>query len=328
MRLTSPLLGVSFAVLALSACKAKDGVSSDVIEREKVAERESIASPIAAEGKKIAIAECVNSALERVELPGGRFTMGSNETYREEGPSKTVSVNAFDIDATEVTNDDFRRFVAATGYVTDAEKPQYGFGAAGGAVFTPPTVNNPTWWTFVEGANWKSPSGPASTIEGLGFYPVVQVSLADARAYAKWAERRLPTEAEWEYAAKAGSDTLYVWGDERAPNKVEQANTWQGAFPVNNTTADGYTALAPAGCFPPNDFGLYDMIGNVWEWTDSAFDADPNRNRPEAIYTIKGGSYLCAENYCRRYRASARQPQEVGFTTNHIGFRTIKDISE
>lgn len=297
--------------LVLSACQPKD-----------------IAAPLMAESKSVVSAECLQAVPARISLSAGRFTMGSDKAYPEESPARASSVGAFDIDAVEVTNDAFASFVTATGYVTDAEKPQPGFGAAGAAVFTPPTATRPTWWQFVEGANWRSPNGSDSSIDGLGLHPVVQVSYADAKAYAKWAGRRLPTEAEWEYAAKGGADTFYVWGNDRVPNNTEQANTWQGAFPVSNTAADGYRALAPIGCFPPNDFGLYDMIGNVWEWTDSTFDDAPAKEGAEPIYAIKGGSYLCAENYCRRYRAAARQPQEAGFATNHIGFRTIKDISE
>jgi len=148
---------------------------------------------------------------------------------------------------------------------------------------------------------------------------VVQVSHADAKVYAEWAGRDLLTEGMWELAAKGGTDELYVWGNKRVPNGVEQANTWQGAFPVQNTNVDGYFLRAPVGCFKPNGFGAYDMIGNVWEWTDTIYQD----NDGEKIYTIKGGSFLCAENYCRRYRASARQPQEAGLPTNHIGFRTV-----
>jgi len=232
-------------------------------------------------------------------------------------------VRSFTIDATEVTNAQFAQFVEQTGYVTTAERPQVGFGVPGAAVFTPPSATNPNWWQFIEGANWRHPDGPESTITGRGNDPVVQVSYADAKAYAVWAGRRLPTEAEWEYAAQGGAESFYVWGEARAPDGVEPANTWQGAFPLRNTEADGYKLRAPIGCFAPNGFGLYDMIGNVWEWTDTVY----RQSTGEPVYTIKGGSFLCAENYCRRYRASARQPQEAGLSTNHIGFRTVADRS-
>jgi len=191
---------------------------------------------------------------------------------------------------------------------------------AGGAVFELPTATNPQWWSFTEGANWRHPEGPDSSIEGKNLEPVVQVSLADAQTYAEWKGRRLPTEAEWEHAAKAGADTLYVWGETRAPNGEEQANTWQGAFPVKNTNKDGYFLRSPVGCYPANAYGLYDMIGNVWEWTSTPSDITSGGSTQQII---KGGSFLCAENYCRRYRAAARQPQDADFSTNHIGFRTV-----
>lgn len=182
-----------------------------------------------------------------------------------------------------------------------------------------PTAANPNWWQFVEGANWQHPEGPNSTIKKRDFDPVVQVSFNDAVAYANWKGRSVPLETEWEYAAKAGSETLYVWGDKLAPNGVDQANTWQGAFPIKNTVSDGHFLHAQVGCYKPNAYGLYDMIGNVWEWTATPIDSgtDVTQN------IIKGGSFLCAENYCQRYRASARQPQDADFTTNHIGFRTV-----
>ncbi|MED5565439.1 MAG: formylglycine-generating enzyme family protein [Pseudomonadota bacterium] len=257
-----------------------------------------------------------------MELPAGTFTMGSYPAYSEEGPPRAVKVSAFDIDATEVTNAEFARFVKATGYVTDAERLQPGFEQSGGVVFRPPTLENPSWWHFVEGANWRTPEGPEnpiSTAKTRPHEPVVQVSFNDARAYAAWAGRRLPNETEWEYAANAGAASQYPWGGERAPGGVEMANTWQGTFPIQNTRADGYAKRSPVGCFPANGFGLYDMIGNVWEWTDTmAAQTDL-----ETVYTIKGGSFLCAPNFCRRYRAAARQAQEAGLPTSHIGFRTV-----
>lgn len=237
-------------------------------------------------------------------IPAGGSLIGSNKAYPEEAPAKRVEIGAFDIDAKEVTNTQFLAFVDATQYVTDAEKIQPGFNAAGGAVFMPPSAANPSWWQFVEGANWHNPEGPGSTIQTRDFDPVVQVSLGDAKAYAAWAGRRLPSDVEWEYAAKAGAETTYTWGEDRAPDGKEQANTWQGAFPLQNSQADGFRLRAPVGCYPPNAFGLYDMIRNVWEWTDTPFLE--NADVPQHI--IKGGSFLCAPNYCRRYRASALQP--------------------
>ena len=261
---------------------------------------------------------CALADSRTIALPASTVKLGLNAYYPEERERK-VHLEAFDIDATEVTNAEFRNFVIATGYVTTAEKVQPGSNAAGGAVFSPPSATNPNWWQFVEGASWKSPEGPGSKIDGRENHPVVQVSLVDARAYAEWAGRSLPTEDQWEYAARGGSDTTYVWGKERAPGGVEQANTWQGAFPIQNTKKDGYELTAPVGCFEPNTYGLYDMIGNVWEWTLTEYE----ETRTSNSYAIKGGSFLCAPNYCARYRAPARQPQEADFSTNHIGFRTV-----
>lgn len=260
-----------------------------------------------------------------VKIDAATFKMGG-DLYPEEGPIRQVSVGAFDIDRTEVTNGQFAAFVEATGYVTDAEKAQPGFDVDGGAVFMQPTEDFPSWWRFTEGANWRHPEGPESSIEGKAEYPVVQVSYNDAKAYAAWAGRRLPSEAEWEYAAGAGASTKYIWGDEKTPGGKEQANTWQGSFPLENTAADGHTGQAPVGCYPPNRFGLYDMVGNVWEWTDTVFEETSGES--EAIHVIKGGSFLCADNYCQRYRSAARQPQEVGLPTNHVGFRTVADIDD
>lgn len=245
--------------------------------------------------------------------------MGSDRAYPEEQPVQKIHVDSFNLDVTEVTNAQFARFITSTAYITSAEKIQPGFESSGAAVFTLPDATNPTWWRFVEGANWRHPEGPESSIEGRDADPVVQVSHADAKAYADWAGRTLPSESQWEYAARAGSQTRYVWGETRTIDGVEQANTWQGAFPIQNTQEDGYLKRSPVGCYPPNSFGLYDMIGNVWEWTDTIY----KQGEGDPVYVIKGGSFLCAENYCRRYRPAARQPQEAGFPTNHIGFRTV-----
>lgn len=263
---------------------------------------------------------CLSRIPEPVSLKAMEVKVGSNAGYREERLERMVKIEGFDIDATEVTNGQFAKFIKETGYVTDAEKQQLGFGKPGAAVFTVPNDLNPNWWLFVEGAQWRTPEGPESTINGRGADPVVQVSYNDAKAYTSWAGRRLPTQEEWEYAARAGSDTRFVWGEERNPDGKNMANTWQGAFPIQNTAVDGYHLRAPVGCFPPNGFGLYDMIGNVWEWTDTLYKDSVG----EPVYTIKGGSYLCADNYCRRYTPTSRQPQEAGLPTNHIGFRTVK----
>ncbi len=266
-------------------------------------------------------ANCKLTNIKTSFILGRSAVIGSNATYPEEY-ERNVIVRDFDIDTYEVTNADFEKFITATGYITTAEKPQPGIGKAGGAVFKTPTRSNPNWWQFVEGANWRNPEGPNSTIIGRKNHPVVQVSLVDAKAYALWAGRKLPTESEWEYAARAGSSSTYIWGEERAPNGIERANTWQGAFPIENKSKDGFFGTAPVGCFEPNGYGLYDMIGNVWEWTLTEYAQSPTPNS----FAIKGGSYLCAENYCARYRAPARQSQEADFSTNHIGFRTVSQI--
>jgi sulfatase modifying factor 1 len=303
---------------SLSACAAL-GLAAILLaacEREEKTAQKQAQEQVTCETTSQAISQ-------KIELAAGSFTMGAHPAYREEGPPRAIKVSAFDIDATEVTNNEFAKFVEATGYVTDAERPQPGFEQPGGVVFRPPTLENPSWWHFVAGANWRTPEGPESapedTIKTRPHEPVVQVSFNDARAYAAWAGRRLPNETQWEYAANAGADTQYVWGDERAPDGVEMANTWQGTFPIQNTQADGYAKRSPVGCFAANDFGLYDMIGNVWEWTDTV----AAQTQVETVYTIKGGSFLCAPNFCRRYRAAARQAQEAGLPTSHIGFRTV-----
>lgn len=262
---------------------------------------------------------CLTSLPEPVNIQDTQGKVGSDTAYPEERPVRHVSLEPFNMDTTEVTNAQFAAFVKETGYVSDAEKIQPGFDKAGAAVFIPPTPQNPSWWQFVEGANWQHPEGPESSIRNRDNDPVVQVSYNDAKAYAAWAGRRLPSSEEWEIAAKAGSDTDYVWGDEFTPNDQPQANTWQGAFPIQNTKVDGYGLRSPVGCYAPNNYGLYDMIGNVWEWTDTIYQ----ETKDEPIYTLKGGSFLCAPNYCKRYRASALQPQEAGLPTNHIGFRTV-----
>jgi len=294
---------------------------------------------------------CHRPDREQVHIPGGTFRMGSKEFYDEEGPVHSVTVAAFSIDRTAVTNAEFAKFVAATHYVTDAERkpdpkdypevPPEKL-VAGGAVFTPPGgVRNwddaMQWWSFIPGADWRHPEGPKSNIAGKDDYPVVQVSYDDALAYARWLGRELPTEEQFEYAARGGLDgKTYVWGDEFNPGGKHMANTWQGEFPNTNTGADGYTGVAPVGCFPANGYGLYDMAGNVWQWTSSLYGREsneamempgmgPKTPTSRVTRTIKGGSFLCAPNYCRRYRPAARQAQESGFSSQHLGFRTVSN---
>lgn len=265
----------------------------------------------------------------RVLLDGGTFKMGSRDMYPEERPVRSASVTSFAISSTEVTNREFAAFVTETGYLTTAEQtPDPTLHqeiapddlVAGSAVFVSPLVSGSRqWWQFVPGANWRAPEGPGSTVTERLDHPVVHVSYADALAYADWAGGDLPTEAEWEFAARAGLDgARFEWGNEPPEQGAAKANTWQGMFPLEDTAADGHAGTAPVGCYPANAFGLYDMTGNVWEWTHGQFNAaDPNSG------LIKGGSYLCADNFCRRYRPAARHPQERDFSTSHIGFRVV-----
>jgi sulfatase modifying factor 1 len=305
-----------------------------------------------------------HSDTNMIRIPGDTFRMGSDRHYPEEAPVHRVTVDAFWIDRTPVTNRQFRDFVRATGHVTFAEKrpdPKDYPGAlphmlfAGSLVFAPPDrpVNLrdwSRWWTLLKGANWRHPYGPKSTIQGLDNHPVVHVTYADALAYARWAGKDLPTEAEWEYAARGGMDQAeFAWGDVLAPEGRQMANTWQGAFPFQNLAQDGFERTSPVTAFPPNGYGLYDMIGNVWEWTSDFYapkhpaDAvkaccipenprggdegqsydpcQPQTRIPRRV--LKGGSHLCAPNYCRRYRPAARHPQPVDTSTSHVGFRCI-----
>lgn len=291
---------------------------------------------------------------DMVWIPGGTFRMGSDRHYPEEAPVHRVIVSGYWVDRTPVTNRAFRRFVNATGYVTVAERPpdprDYP-GAlphmlkAGSLVFTPPTHavdlrDWSQWWSFKFGANWRRPCGPRSSISGLDDHPVVHVAYADAEAYATWIGKELPSEAEWEFAARGGLDGAeFAWGDEFTPGGHHMANTWQGGFPHHNEARDGYERTSPVQAFPPNGYGLYDMIGNVWEWTSDWYrgghprEAAVNPQGPPGTVriepgrapskVIKGGSFLCASNYCARYRSTSRQPQEADLGTTHVGFRTI-----
>jgi sulfatase modifying factor 1 len=292
---------------------------------------------------------------ELVDLPGGSFRMGSTSFYPEEAPIHTVTVAAFAMERHPVTNAQFAEFASATGYVTVAEQPidPALYPAVdprdlcpGAMVFrpTPGPVdlrNWRQWWDWAPGANWRHPFGPDSDIGDRADHPVVQVAYPDAAAYAGWAGRRLPTEAEWEYAARGGSagDLLtYSWGDEPNPDGRLMANTWQGNFPYRNDGALGWVGTSPVGRFPPNGFGLVDMIGNVWEWTATEFSAHHRLDQPPKAccapvgpanpavnQTLKGGSYLCAPEYCHRYRPAARSPQSQDTATTHIGFRCVAD---
>jgi len=296
---------------------------------------------------------------ELVELPGGSFRMGSTSFYPEEAPIHTVTVAPFAIERHPVTNAAFAEFVDATGYVTVAEKPLDPAlypGVAqedlvpGALIFRPSAgpVNLADWrqwWDWAPGAHWRCPFGNGSDIAGRDDHPVVQIAYPDAGAYAAWAGRRLPTEAEWEYAAGAGATTTYAWGDEPTVDGNLMANTWQGRFPYRNDGARGvgtthWAGTSPVGTFPPNGFGLLDMIGNVWEWTTTPYSArghaldrpansccpPPADPDPTVIQCLKGGSHLCAPDYCLRYRPAARSPQSQDSSTTHIGFRCAADL--
>lgn len=256
-----------------------------------------------------------------LDIPGGEFVKGADAFYREELPTKTLQVEAFRLQIHEVTNAQFEAFVEETGYETDAEKgvreDRLG---AGSALFTHPDLENQSGgvWTLDATATWRTPEGAGSDLTGRAHEPVVHVSQQDAAAYAAWAGGRLPTEVEWEYAASLGLPDPDEPASGAYQGEATRANTWQGIFPMMDSGRDGFTGRASVGCFDADRIGLYDMIGNVWEWTDTPY-APGN-------YTIKGGSFLCADNFCRRYRPAARQPQEADFSTNHIGFRIVHDV--
>ncbi len=281
-------------------------------------------------------------------VPAGTFLMGSDHHYPEEAPAHDVTVAGFWMDRCAVTNAQFARFVRATNHVTLAERspdPQAYPDAprerlvAGSSVFVAPRhrvdLRDPyAWWTWVPGASWKHPQGPGTSTRRLADHPVVHIAYEDAEAYARWAGKQLPTEAEWERAARGGLEgAAYAWGDELTPEGRHMANVWQGEFPVVNLELDGYAATAPVGAFPPNGYGLYEMTGNVWEWTSDLYrhhdEPAPScctaHRAPQDIArrVMKGGSHLCAANYCQRYRPAARMAQPVDTSTSHLGFRCV-----
>jgi formylglycine-generating enzyme len=294
-----------------------------------------------------------------VRIRGGEFAMGSNDFYPEERPVRRVRVAAFEIDRYTVTNEEFARFVEATGHVTVAERPIDASLYPGaipelcvpGSLVFQPTAGAvdlrdwSQWWAWTPGATWRHPLGPDSTIDDAMTHPVVHVAFEDAEAYAAWAGKSLPNEAEWEYAARGGLDgAAYTWGNDMLPDGKYMANTWQGEFPHQNLQSDGYMRTAPVGSFPANGYGLHDMAGNVWEWTtdwytatpsaqpkspccgpsvDDSFDPNqPNVRIPRKV--VKGGSHLCAPSYCLRFRPAARSPQMIDTSMSHLGFRCIK----
>jgi formylglycine-generating enzyme required for sulfatase activity len=300
---------------------------------------------------------CKPISREDVWVPGGEFSIGENKGYANERPAHDVHVDGFWIDSHEVTNQQFSEFVEETGYITVAERTPdpsiLGNAPAdmlkpGSAVFTPPSSSdsNEDWWSYLPGSYWRKPLGPKSNIIGKENYPVVHIAFEDAQAYAKWADRLLPTEAQFEVAARSKLvNQRYAWGgDELTKNGKHLANTWQGMFPYVNQKEDGFAGIAPVSCFPANDYGAYDLIGNVWEWTSNYYTNQHNpsdnmnpKGLSQAMYNeqyqhefpmrvIKGGSYLCSPDYCMRYRPAARHAQDTGLGSNHIGFRTVRRV--
>lgn len=306
-----------------------------------------------------------------VLVPGGTFSMGADDStgMPDEYPKHSVKVDSFWMDEHEVSNREFAVFVAATGYVTTAEKPiskeelmatlppgsaepDSSMLAAGALVFTPPNHAVPfndvsQWWSFIAGASWQHPEGPGSDIKGREDHPVTQVSWHDAQAYAKWAGKRLPTEAEWEYAARGGlSNQIYPWGSEALTAGKPKANTWNGNFPYKNTHTDGFENTAPVKSYSPNSYQLYDMSGNVWEWVSDLYDAryyaqmekgTANPSGPSKGYdpedpalekhVIRGGSYMCSDEYCRGYRVSARMKTTPESGLANLGFRCVRSVT-
>ncbi|PTY06076.1 serine/threonine protein phosphatase [Verrucomicrobia bacterium LW23] len=283
-----------------------------------------------------------------VRLEGGPFLMGSEdekEVWKAdgEGPVREITVRPFWIDTTAVTNEQFAAFIAATGYVTEAQRFGWSYVFIGMLADSKTrklrarTVRDLQWWYAIEGARWDKPTGPGSHIKKLAAHPVIHVSWNDAAAYAAWAGKRLPTEAEWEYAARGGlSQNTYPWGNDLEPDGKHRCNIWQGTFPQHDTGADGYPGRAPAKSFRPNDFGLYNMSGNVWEWCADWFSPNfhmapgaPRDNPCGPAFgdrrVMKGGSYLCHKSYCNRYRISARHCNTPDSSTDNCGFRCVCD---
>lgn len=374
MRFTPSFFFLSSVIVFLSSCGEQDLDASQ-------AESKPVAITHAApEG--VVVPEGMSYIPATTYTRGNERDLGTRSKYPEEMPEHQVSVKAFFMDTTEVTNDQFAAFVEATGYVTRAEKglskevfpnaPEDQL-VPGASVFTAPQTQPELWnedsvyqwWAFVPGANWRHPLGPDSSIEGKGSYPVVCITNKDAQAYAAWAGKRLPTEAEWEAAARGGEDRkLFTWGDDPMPDKQWMGNTFQGTFPTDDTALDGFNDASPVKSYQPNAYGLYDMAGNVWEHVSDFYrpdyykfmveeiNADPTG--PEKpidhlvhgtldqggelpkgyepfhelgyLYSTKGGSFLCHHTYCLRYRPAARSYSEPLSPTNHTGFRCVKDI--
>ncbi|MBD0286936.1 MAG: formylglycine-generating enzyme family protein [Flavisolibacter sp.] len=358
----------------LSACSLNGQPAEAQIEEETVSCHKNLPSRFAVTSNSSTDSPSMKadnaSHAGMVWIKGGEYSMGcSNQEGRpDEYPIHKVKVDGFWMDITEVTNAQFRQFVEATGYITTAEKapdweelkkqlppgtpkPDESALVAASLVFTPPAqavpLNNAAqWWSWTKGADWRHPEGPNSTIEGKDNYPVVHISWDDANAYAKWAGKRLPTEAEWEYAARGGLiNKPFTWGSESVESGKAKANIWQGHFPDNNTGKDGFKGLAPVKSFAPNGYGLYDMAGNVWEWCSDWYEPNyyqqlkdrlaVNPKGPSSSYdpdeptvpkrVVRGGSFLCHASYCSSYRVSARMKSSPDTGLEHTGFRCVAD---
>lgn len=364
----SRLLSANYYVLIVFAwgmlsCKSSDNKSPESVSSIDVGNTHDTSCNVQMPSRKVSLSGSDSLTSRGVDtakmvwIEGGVFEMGSND-FHDTQPAHKVQVSGFWMDEHEVTNAQYAAFVTATGYKTVAERPLNpadfpGVPAdklvPGSAVFTPPPkpvdLSNPLqWWEYVNHASWKHPEGPQSSITNRMNEPVVHISYEDAEAYAKWAGKRLPTEAEWEYAARAGKKqhTPYYWGTELKPGGKWLANIFQGSFPHANAKEDGYAGVAPVKTFPPNAYGLYDMDGNVWEWCSDYYRPDyykisPAENpkgpadsfdpdEPGAVKRVqRGGSFLCSDQYCIRYRAGSRGKGEVSSASNNLGFRCVKD---
>ncbi|GAB3017170.1 formylglycine-generating enzyme family protein [Niabella terrae] len=363
---------LSIGLLFFIACKSPSDTAADDTHKDSVHSCMKVPSRFASGADSAAVAFSGDSSVTgMMYIPGGRFEMGGDnkQASKDEYPKHAVQLDPYYMDITEVTNAQFRAFVDATGYITTAEqkpdwetlkkelppgtpKPSEDMLVAASLVFKssdrPVDLNDYSqWWSWVAGANWRHPQGPGSSIEGKDHYPVVQVSWNDAQAYCQWAGKRLPTEAEWEFAARGGLiDNIYPWGNEHVNAGQPKANSWEGKFPYLNEKKDGYVTAAPVQSFAPNGYGLYDMAGNVWEWCSDWYHADyykqqegklsVNPQGPTSSYdpqepsakkrSLRGGSFLCNDAYCSGYRVARRMKSTPDTGLEHTGFRCVKDI--
>lgn len=369
MKYKAVILGL--LLFSIGGCNKKSGKTSTNVNDDTMSCETVLPSRFSVSKDTINTSESTKISYEgMVQIPAGEFMMGAsdNEGRPDEYPQHPVKINSFWMDVTEVTNAQFKKFVDATGYVTTAEikpdweemkkqlpadipKPDERLLVAASLVFTPtPTAVNlndaSQWWNWIQDANWKHPQGPTSNIKGKDNYPVVHISWDDANAYAKWAGKRLPTEAEWEFAARGGLvDKKYFWGDEDPEKGKPKANIWQGKFPYINTSIDKFKGAAPVRSFAPNKFGLYDMAGNVWEWCSDWYTPEYykelranlsiNPQGPAKSYdpmeptvpkkVVRGGSFLCNSSYCKGYRVTARMKSSPDTSLEHTGFRCVAD---